>query len=175
MRVLIVFESMFGNTERIAGAVAEGLAAHADVEVVEVGEAPSDLDDDLDLLVIGAPTHGHGLSRPTSRQTAARQAPTGVVSARIGLREWLDSLPGQRPGPSAAAFDTRIDKPRWLTGSAAKAAAKRLRRSGCTLAAAPESFYVAATAGPLRDGERERAHRWGSMLGTRAVIRSPGP
>lgn len=165
MRVLVVFESMFGNTERIARAVADGLAPHAEVELVEVGAAPADLGDGLDLLVVGAPTHGFGLSRPSSRESAAQRTEDGVVSARTGLREWLAALPGQAAIPvPVATFDTRFGNPRWLTGSAAQSAAKRLRERGCPLAAAPESFFVTATTGPLHEGEQERARRWGGTL-----------
>ena len=78
---------------------------------------------------------------------------------------WISSSLAEAPVTMAVAtFDTRLDKPRWLTGSAAKGAAKLLRRRGHRLAAAPESFFVAGTTGPLRPGETERAHRWGQSL-----------
>jgi flavodoxin len=60
-RALVVYESMFGNTEAIAHAIAEGLSPHLSVELVEVSAAPITLRD-VDLLVTGAPTHAFGLT-----------------------------------------------------------------------------------------------------------------
>jgi hypothetical protein len=89
------------------------------------------------------------------------------VSRGWGLREWLTSL--QAPaGVAAAAFDTRISKPR-LPGSAARAAEKRLRRLGLRMVAPAASFYVEGTSGPLLEGEQERARRWGQSVGSSTV------
>ena len=165
MRALVVYESMFGNTQAIAKAIAEGLSGRMRVEALEVGVAPATIDDDVALLVIGGPTHAFGLSRPQTRQDAARQATAGLVSRGWGLREWLTSL--QAPaGVAASAFDTRISKPR-LPGSAARAAEKRLRRLGLRMVAPAASFYVEGTSGPLLEGEQERARRWGQSVGWR--------
>lgn len=163
MRALVVFESMFGNTKVVADAVAEGLATRMRVTAVEVGVAPAAIEDDVDLVVVGGPTHAFGMSRPGTRQDAARQAERPLVSAGSGLREWLETIRGGSPRV-AAAFDTRIEKPR-LPGSAARAAERRLRRLGFRIAAQPASFYVAGMPGPLVAGERERARRWGEDLG----------
>lgn len=92
MAALVVFESMFGNTKMVADAVAEGLARHLRVEQVEVGAAPMVFGGEVELLVVGGPTHPFGLSRPGTRQSAAQQADGGLVSAGIGLREWLGTL-----------------------------------------------------------------------------------
>jgi hypothetical protein len=163
MTALVVFESMFGNTQVIADAVAEGLARHLPVEQVEVGAAPTVIGGEVELLVVGGPTHAFGLSRPGTRQSAAQQAEDGLVSAGIGLREWLGVLRKGAADVAAAAFDTRISRPR-LPGSAAAAADKRLRRLGFRRMAPPTSFYVEGTTGPLLDGEAERARRWGEAL-----------
>lgn len=167
MRVLLVYESMFGNTQKIANSIAEGLLRYARVDLVEVGDASTGpLDGDIDLLIVGGPTHARGMSRPSSRASAVKQAKDGVISARTGLREWLEALQPPKATP-AAAFDTRLDKPGWLVGSAARGAAKRLRRAGCELIVAPRSFVVTGGEGPPRDGELERARRWGAALGAR--------
>jgi hypothetical protein len=164
MHALVIFESMFGNTQAIAKAIAEGLSGRMRVEALEVGVAPATIDDGVALLIVGGPTHAFGLSRPQTRQDAARQAAQGVVSRGLGLREWLTSL--QAPaGVAAAAFDTRIAKPR-VPGSAARAAEKRLRRLGLRMVAPAESFYVEGTSGPLLEGEQERARRWGESVGS---------
>jgi hypothetical protein len=172
MRALVVYESMFGNTQAIADAVADGLAARMRVDAVEVGAAPTVVGDDVALLVVGGPTHAFGMSRQATRQDAGRQAERGLVSAGIGLREWLTAVSGGSGGVAAAAFDTRIERPR-LPGSAARAAEKGLRRRGFRIAARPKSFYVTGTQGPLVDGELERARRWADELGatvTRHVL-----
>jgi hypothetical protein len=165
MHALVVYESMFGNTRSIAEAVADGLAAHMKVDLVEVGAAPTTIGDDVELLVVGGPTHGFGLSRPGSRQDAAKQAPHGLVSTGIGLREWLASVGPGSAEVAAAAFDTRFKKPRWLVGSAARKAEQLLGRIGFRVIA-PESFFVAGTTGPLLEDERQRARRWGEALGS---------
>ena len=161
MRALVVFESMFGNTETIARAVAEGLGERYDVTVAEVGAAPDQVPPGVDLLVAGGPTHAFGLSRPATRADAAGQlGDRSPVSPGRGLREWLAALPPVT-GPAAATFDTHIDK--RFPGSAAKAARRRLRGKGFDVRAA-ESFYVTGTPGPLADGEEARARAWGARL-----------
>ena len=169
MRALVVYESMFGNTQAIAEAIADGLGTGMEVDVMEVGTAPTALTDDIRLLVIGGPTHAFGLTRPTTRRDAVDRSGRGVVSAGIGLREWLDGIHDVPPGTAAAAFDTRVDK-RWA-GSAARAANKRLRRLGFRLAAPPQSFSVADVTGPLVAGEQLRARRWAEQLATGTVER----
>ncbi|HEX2498254.1 MAG TPA: flavodoxin domain-containing protein [Actinomycetes bacterium] len=171
MRALVVYESMFGNTRRIAEAIAAGLEMSAQVDLVAVGSAPAVLADDLDLVVVGGPTHAHGMTRPGTRTSAAEQAADTVTPAGTGLRDWLEAI-RPRPGLAAATFDTRFDKPGWLTGSAARGAAKRLQRSGCRLVASPESFYVLGTTGPVQDGELDRAYDWGRALGSQHPVTS---
>src|SRR5690606_14826892 len=70
MRALVAFESMFGNTGLIAEAIADGLARHGEVETAEVGTAPVLLPAEVDLLVVGGPTHAFGMSRPGTRSSA---------------------------------------------------------------------------------------------------------
>ena len=163
MRARVVYESMFGNTQVIAQAAAEGLAVSMTVDLEEVGSAATEIPGDVDLLVVGGPTHAFGMSRERTRESAAEQAVGGVVSAGDGLREWLGALTGGSRAVAAAAFDTRIDKPR-VPGSAAHGAEKRLRRLGMRMLVPAASFYVTDTSGPLVDGERERARGWGELL-----------
>jgi hypothetical protein len=163
-RALVVFESMFGNTQHIADAVKEGLSSYVPADILEVGTAPGVLPDGVGLIVVGGPTHAFGMSRPRTRGDASRQAGGRVVSERNGLREWLTTLERTDRSLAAAAFDTRIDRPR-VPGSAARGAEKRLRKLGFRIACPSESFYVTGTTGPLIDGETERARRWGEELG----------
>ena len=175
MRALVVYESMFGNTEVIARAIAEGLGLvpDASVEVVEVGAAPASLPPDLDLLVVGGPTHAHGMSKPDSRADSARRAGDRLVSREAGIREWLGGVTGGSRAVAAAAFDTRIKGPGVLWGSAAKGADKLLHGLGMRSAARPESFLVEGPTGPLFDrlvdGETDRARRWGEQLAAKAA------
>jgi len=164
MRTLVVYESMFGNTREIALAVADGLASGGRVDAIEVGDAPATIDDDVDLVVVGGPTHAHGMSREGTRDGAVQQSERPIISGRQGIREWIASLNALRLGVHVATFDTRFAKPRWITGSAAVSAAKLLRRRGVRELVPPESFFVEATAGPLAAGELDRARRWGKEL-----------
>jgi Flavodoxin len=173
MRALVVYESMFGNTRDIAQAIAEGMGSRFATEVVEVSRAGTVFGPQMDLLVVGGPTQGFGLSRPGTRESAGRMAPDGLVSPAIGVREWLADLPAPAGDVAAAAFDTRLGKPRWLTGSAAQRIAKRLRLAGYRLVAEPTSFVVGSTTGPLVDGERDRARRWGETVATATGSRQP--
>ena len=156
MNAAVVYESSFGNTRTLAEAIGSALAAH----VYSVDDEPPELDG-LDLLVVGAPTHVHGLSGVRSRQAAHGQGAPAVPG--IGAREWLERMP-ETHGLAVAAFDTRPDRPAFLTGSAARGIAKRLERHGCTLATGPESFLVEGTPGPLAAGEAQRAAAWGRSL-----------
>jgi hypothetical protein len=179
MDALVVVESVFGNTRRIAEAVAEGLGPRVHARVVDVVAADvveADAVAGADLLVVGGPTQAFGMTRPATRRSAAEQAGAGAVAAQVGLREWLETLALAQPGRLAAAFDTRTDHPR-MPGSAAAGAARRLRRLGYRMVTGPESFRVTGTKGPLVGGELERARMWGSALVARIVADTvvPGP
>lgn len=165
---LVIYESMFGNTRTVAEGIAEGCrSAGFATSLVEVSLAPTRIPDDVALVIVGGPTHAFGLTRPRTRQDAARQADGGLVSSGDGLREWLEGVGPPSAGVRAAAFDTRIDKPR-VPGSAARGAERRLRRLGFGGLAPAESFYVTGTKGPLLEGERARAGRWGEAIALKA-------
>jgi hypothetical protein len=163
MLALLVYESMFGNTEAIAEAVAEGIGGQGVVEVREVGTRPV-LGPEVELLVVGGPTHAFGLTRASTRTSAKAQAEDGhVVSEGIGIREWLDELPETECDPLVAAFDTRV-APARVPGSAAKGIARRLRSHGYDLVLDPHTFWVEGTSGPLVEGELDVAREWGAHL-----------
>lgn len=162
MKALVVYESMFGNTATVAEAVAKGIGTAAQVELVEVGAAPASLPVDLDLLVVGAPTHAFSLSRPQTRGEAHSQG-ARLGDESQGLREWLGALEVRRV-PAFATFDTRISKVRHLPGSAAKKAARLGRERGLGKVLDHRSFWVTDTPGPLEAGEPEHAQEWGSLL-----------
>ena len=159
---LVVYESMYGNTGRVAQAIAEGLRDHVDAIVCEVGVAPDTLPD-VELLVVGGPTHAFGMSRASTREDAARSAARPVVSGRRGIREWTEALSAPTTQVALATFDTKVARPR-LPGSAAHAVARRLRRLGMRQVCPAETFHVQGREGPLSDGELERARAWGQSV-----------
>ena len=162
MKALIVYESMFGNTKTVAAAIGSGLSLHMDVRLEPV-DASVTVGDDIDLVVVGGPTHAFSMSRPQTRAEATSQG-ASMGTAATGIREWLAAQPHQSAGARIATFDTRMEKVRHLPGSAARRAAKAAGGLGYDLAARPESFYVIGTSGPLAAGELERAHIWGERL-----------
>jgi hypothetical protein len=172
MRAVVVYESMYGNTRVVAEAIASALRTDALVSVLPVGEAAPDTDAlrHIDLLVVGAPTHAWGLSRPSTRKGAADAAAKPGSALRLepgaegpGLREWLEPMPCIPT--RVATFDTRMRAPMGLSGSAARKAAQQIRRQGFQLAAPPEGFYVTKQ-NTLEPGELERARAWARNLAT---------
>jgi hypothetical protein len=166
VRAHVVYESMFGNTEKVARAVAEELgAAGLDVSVAEVSEAPAAHDLATDLLVLGAPTHAFSLSRANTREDAVRQGAPRSRST-VGLRDWLSVAHDEPPAGHVltAAFDTRVSKVRHLPGSAAKKATRLARGARLDPALGSESFFVDDVQGPLLEGELDRARKWGRHL-----------
>jgi len=169
MKALVMYESMFGNSELVARAVGEGLAQRMETIVRDVTTTPpGEVPGGYDLLVVGGPTHAFSMSRPTTREDAVRQgAGQGLVSR--GLREWLEALPPDMQGLSAAAFDTRVSRARRLPGSAARSATRVLRRHHAEMLVPPESFFVDDVSGPISDDELMRARAWGERLGVMLI------
>ena len=165
MKIVVVYESMFGNTKAIAEAIAEGLREAGEVTLGSVDELSPEAMGDAGLLVAGGPTHGHGMARANAHQALVKDASSAkygpVLEGQESLRGWLERLPAGQA--AAAAFDTRFDKPRWLTGSAATKIAQRLGRKDYSVLGT-ESFFVQTAGGPLAAGERERAAAWGRAL-----------
>ena len=168
MRAVVVYESMYGNTHLIADAIGAGLEAAFDVHVVPVSHAGPEAIADADLVVVGGPTHVHGMSRAATRKAAVGAADkpasplrTEPDAAGPGLREWFASL-GRYP-VRAAAFDTRMHGPAALTGRAAKGVNHLLREHGFDVVAEPESFLVTKQ-DRLEPQEQDRARDWAARL-----------
>ncbi len=151
MKTLVIYDSVFGNTEKIAQSIALALGTQA----ILVSQANAEQLHGLDLLVIGSPTRGF---RPTEN-----------------IAKLLNGLPRHHlAGTRVAAFDTRIvletinsKALRFLVdkgGYAASSIAKTLEKKGGKLAASPEGFFVTGEQGPLLEGELERATAWASSL-----------
>lgn len=161
MRALVIYESLWGNTEKVTRAIATRLSTGATVDVVNSDAAPVSVEG-YDLIVVGGPTHAFSMSRAATRADAVKSHNAPHEPVR-GIREWLNEL--ERPGTKipAATFDTRVDKPR-LPGSAAKAAKHELRSLGFETSIKQETFRVHGYEGPLLDGELERAAVWADEI-----------
>ena len=146
MRTLVVYDSVYGNTEIVAKAIGETIPG--DVQVIRVGQVNLGALEAVDLLVIGSPTHG--------------AMPTEAVQALV------DKMgPPPRAGVRVATFDTRLTwgfLERW-GGFAAPKMADTLEEKGWTLAGEPGGFFVRGLKkGPLKKGEVERASGWAEGL-----------
>ena len=168
MRIVIGYESMYGNTHRVAEAVAEGLGAGHTVTIEPIDQVDAS-DPTLDVVIIGVPTHAHGLPRPSSRKAAVDSAQTKYDAHQLepsagqpGAREWLARLP-EKVAFSGAAFDTRFRPPGWLVGHPARRIGRELRRRGARMLAPPESFFIDKHE-QLIAGELDRARLWGENL-----------
>jgi len=172
MRALVVYESMYGNTHAVAIDIAAGLSVTHEVTLVPVTRATPELVAAADLLVVGGPTHIHGMSSATSRRSAAetaRKQNSGLTmdpdADGPGVRGWLGGI-GAGHG-LAVAFDTRLSGIPALTGRASRGISALLRRRGYRILVAPESFLV-SNRSVLLDGEAARARSWGEMIGDEA-------
>ena len=154
MNALVLYESQYGNTEKIAEAIALAIQEHMPTRLASVEEVESlhEATVNVDLLVIGGPTQRHGLS-PRLRHLVG------------GLGH------GALRGVGVATFDTRMHGPKVMTGSAATTLRHRLRRAGATLIVEEATFAVAGTEGPLDEGEIERARRFAEQLAKTAELR----
>jgi hypothetical protein len=168
MRAVIVYESMYGNTHLVADAIGAGLGSTFDVHVVPVAAATPEILADAGLVVVGGPTHIHGMSRAATRKAAVESAdkPGSLLeldpdAPGPGLREWFGSL-GRYPA-KAAAFDTRLHGRAAVTGQASKGVARLLRAHGFDVIAKPASFLVTKE-NRLEPQETARAREWGAGL-----------
>jgi menaquinone-dependent protoporphyrinogen IX oxidase len=176
VRALVVYESMYGNTHVVADNIADGLRGTYEVTLVPVSEATADLVAETDLLVVGAPTHMHGLSTASSRQLARKavaKPESGLTldpdAGGLALRDWLSGLPASLDTRLAAAFDTRLAGAPVMTGRASRGVGRLLKRHGYFLIAPPESFVVTKQ-NTLVEGEPVRARQWGEALAAAAGL-----
>ncbi len=142
MKVLVVYDTLFGNTEQLAQTIGSALSPLKEVEVVRVSKLNPKQLAGLKLLIVGSPTHG---GRPTP-----------------AIQNFLNSLPGTAMKDiNVATFDTRLTtRLVAIFGYAAGRMAESLKKKGGTLIASPEGFFVKGKKGPLKDGELERAASW---------------
>ncbi|HYE83897.1 MAG TPA: flavodoxin domain-containing protein [Clostridia bacterium] len=151
MKALVVYDSIFGNTEKIAGAIGEYLGSQGTTAVVRAADIKTEQLEGINLLIVGSPTRAF---KPTK----------AIVDFLIKIP--LNGL----KGVYVAAFDTRIDTAEVnnkllngfvrIFGYAARPIADKLEKKGGRLVAQPEGFYVKDSEGPLKEGELERAVLW---------------
>jgi hypothetical protein len=172
---LVVYESMYGNTDSLAHAIATGIEGVMSVTVVNVNHVSSISLLAIDILVVGGPTHIHGLSQQSTREAAVSSAsaelPLDVDAVGTGVREWLGRI--DTTARYFAAFDTRINMPKWMTGAAAPQISRLLRFRGLESLVTPESFLV-TDATTLVPAELSRAEQWGRHVGVAASVRLAG-
>jgi flavodoxin len=148
VKTAVVYDSVYGNTEVIAQAIGDALPG--DPPVLRVGQVQAGDLENVDLLVIGSPTHG-------AMPTEAAQSLVEKMGSPL------------REGAQVATFDTRLT---WgflrRYGFAADRMAEALQAKGWTLAGAPGGFFVRGLKkGPLKKGEVERAASWaGALVGS---------
>jgi len=176
VRAVVIYESMFGNTHAVAEHIAEGIEASpgagetVDAMVLAVHDATAERLAAADLVVVGGPTHVHGMSSERSRAGAVDMAAKDEDleldpdAYGEGLRDWFASLADDvGTGRFAAAFDTRVHGSTLLTGQASKGIAKRLGSHGFDLVVDAESFFVDKS-NHLEAGEVDRATSWGHRV-----------
>ena len=161
MNSVVIYGSHFGNTRKVAEAIAAELQSRGPVRILGADDAPASLPEKTDLLVIGGPIEAFRMTAPVAR-LLARLEPATVH------------------GVAAAAFDTRVRPHWWLPGSAGGGIAKRLRQLGARLIAPPEAFIVEGSINEAKGqfpvlvpGELEHAAAWAASLAVAVEARSP--
>jgi flavodoxin len=160
MKVMVIYDSAYGNTAQIAQAISNVLAVSEDVELHQINEVKPEQLADLDVLIVGSPTQ--------------KARPTPATS------DFLDSIAKNGlKGIKVAAFDTRFSKEKIdslgfvvskllpVFGFAAKPISDSLKKKGGKLVIPPEGFYVSEAEGPLMEGELERAADWAQQILTK--------
>jgi flavodoxin len=154
LNTLVLYESEFGNTKKVADHIGKSLEARGPVRVSPIGAFNPSFLEGVDLVFVGGPTQAHSMT--------------------VNMRHFLDKLQSRPAGIDAAAFDTRIKGPVFLWGSAAKEIDTRLRGAGFEAVAEPESFLVTLGKAPvLHPGEDVRAAAWAVSVAERAQSKVP--
>ena len=160
MKAVVVYESLWGNTAAIARAIAEGIGPEA--RVLSTSKASPAALAGAGLLVAGAPVIAFALPSDGSRESIAAnpgKAPSPPDLSHPSMRLWIDQLHAGHG--CSAAFETRL---RFSPGGSTSTILRGLERAGYPRIAPGRRFIVRGACGPLREGETERARRWGAEL-----------
>ncbi|MGD8194601.1 flavodoxin family protein [Herbiconiux sp. P18] len=173
MRAVVLYESMFGNTRQIAEAIADGLADHGEVAVININRIALGDVETAGLMVVGGPTHVHGMSRGSTRAEAVTWALDPAKHLTLepeapgrGIRDWLQD-PATVVAPLFAAFATRGNVPVILSGNAAVQIDKALHRRA-TRRVVPSENFIVTNDNHLLGEEIVRARGWGCRVGKAA-------
>jgi len=162
MNAVVVYESHWGNTAKVARAIAGGFGPGT--PVLTTDEATPEIIADADLIVAGAPLMMFQLPTDSALQGLAGKNGNAAMPPDVShpsMRDWLAALP--HGAGRAAAFETRL---RFSPGSAAGTIERGLVAAGYRRLAKGRRFYVQGSYGPLRYGELEAAQAWGKELAT---------
>lgn len=152
MKTVMVYFSKFGNTRRVAEAIAETVSRAGEVRVVDIDQLSGVDWEGVGLVVVGSPTHAFTV--PQAVRSVLGAQPQGILA-----------------GKSVAAFDTTVRAWPFRHLRASPKLLRWLRRLGGTPVAKPETFFVAMRGAPeaggtdlLETGEIDRAHQWAARL-----------
>lgn len=145
MRAVVIYDSVYGNTEKIAQAIASALGERVAVHLAKVGQDEPVHWSEFELVVMGGPIHRVNLSAP--------------------MKALVNEIPKRAlRGASIAVFETCYRNPRWQRGAATRRLGRKARKSGGRQVVPPESFFVVGREGPLEEGEEERARKWAHAI-----------
>jgi flavodoxin len=145
MNSVVIYGSRHGNTRKVAEIIGSELHKHGVVQVIPAEKVPAILPEPTDLVVVGGPTEAHRMTGPVAE-----------LFDRLGK----DALAGK----AAAAFDTRLRWPVFLSGSAGAGIMQKLERAGARVIAPEASFFVKGKLPALEPGESARAISWAASL-----------
>jgi flavodoxin len=155
MKALIIYDSVFGNTEKIARSIAKGLGTVHEVSVIKIGSATPDMIPASDLLIIGSPTRAFNPT-PEIKAFVSKISPSSLEGRRVASFDTRANLETIK----SKFFRKVVDK----AGYAAKFISREMKKKGAVLIAPAEGFLVNGEQGPLMEGELERAEEWGRKL-----------
>jgi flavorubredoxin len=145
VKASVVYDSVYGNTEKVAKALAAGLeSGGVGVDVVKVDAVRFDELGEVDLLCVGSPVHAWSVSKP--------------VNEFLERLKSVDGLSGKK----AFAFDTKMKS--RLAGSAGGKIERNLKDLGLTIAKPGESAVVKGREGPLEESAEETFKQIGNEL-----------
>ena len=154
MNILIIYDSLYGNTKTIAETLGKNFSSPHKVRLLNATHAKTHDFKGAGLVIVGSPTHG-GRAKPT-------------------LQEFLDHIPNETlKDIPVAVFDTRLDITKQpfllrllmnIIGYAAPKIGKILENKGGNLITPPEGFFVTGKKGPLPKEELDRAKAWGKTI-----------
>jgi flavodoxin len=146
MNSLVIYGSRHGNTRKLAEGIAIELGRHGAAQLMAADKVPSNLPEQTELVVVGGPTEAE-------------------LFDRLGR--------GALIGVNAAAFDTRLRWPKFLSGSAGGEIVKKLEEAGANVLVPEMSFFVGGQLPVLEPGEVERAAAWAASLAAKLEARVP--